>query len=198
MCWAHVWTIHHSPSMNICIPPGLLSAPHPFLLTDAAQCVLHHVTSELISPRTHKHDWFSPTVPANRGQCAGFQKKIKNKRANVFFFGPGQLRRGHSVLLVIRATSVCHHLCGPVLEQRQRGLRASGATAHACSQAFSSSSHFCTYLIWAKLKDSLTTATVNPFLSFLLWFQHKSIFSASHKRHLKHTLRQRSRFLQTL
>lgn len=47
--------VHHSPSMNICIPPGLLSAPHPFLLTDEAQCVLHHVTSELISPRTHKH-----------------------------------------------------------------------------------------------------------------------------------------------
>ncbi len=87
VCWAHVWTIHHSPSMNICIPPGLLSAPHPFLLTDAAQCVLHHVTSELISPRSHKHDWFSPVVPAKRGQCAGFQKKIKNKRANVFFFG---------------------------------------------------------------------------------------------------------------
>lgn len=132
-------------------------------------------------------------MPAKRGQCAGFEKTIKNKGANpTFFSGPGQLRRGHSVLLVIRATSVCHHLCGPVLEQRQRGLRASGATAHVCSQAFSMSSHFCTYHIWAKLKYSFTTATVNPFFVSHTFIPAQNghttgIIFVSHK----HTRRQR-------
>ncbi len=202
MCWAHVWTstpqFQHEYFYSTRTPfsPSSIS---PHRRSSVSSTMWHQ--NWFHQEHTNTLTWLILTNRAKKwGQCAGFQKKIKNKGANVlgFFFGPGQLRRGHSVLLVIRATSVCHHLCGPVLEQRQRGLRASGATAHACSQAFSTSSHFCTYHIWAKLKASLTTATVNPFLSLLLWFQHKSIFSASHKRHLKHTLRQRSPFLQTL
>lgn len=100
------------------------------------------------------------------------------------------------MLLVIRATSVCHHLCGPVLEQRQRGLRASGATAHVCSQALSTSSHFCITSgpNWSILSPQ------PPLTPFLVSYFHSST-KRTHNRHplsliqqsrLKHTRRQRA------
>lgn len=77
------------------------------------------------------------------------------------------------MLLVIRATSVCHHLCGSVLEQRQRGLRASGATAHVCSQALSTSTHFAITSgpNWNILSPQ---PPLTPIFGLILWFQHKT------------------------
>ncbi len=144
------------------------SAPHPFLLTDAAVSSTMWHQNWFHQEHTNTLTWLILTNRAKKwGQCAGFQKKkrIKDKCFGVFFWSRA-VEEGHSVLLVIPS-----NICLPssvrsrfrAASERTESFRR--ATAHACSQAFSTSSHFCTYHIWAKLKASLTTATVNPFLS---------------------------------